>query len=340
MSGVRWKDGKILACILLTVLIISCDFISEESGINDLDGVEAVDSQPFYYQLNPEPPGDMPVIFAPGIISTGHHEHSALAISPDGTEIYWSVWEKPAPTDPIQQIWFIRFQESGWSRPDTAPFSGVYSDGGPFFSTDGKELFFYSLRPLEGEGPASDDNNIWVVGKNETGWTEPESLGLEINDENLQAMPALARNGNLYFIDHLEDVENEYGIFRSVLKDGEYLEPEALPVEVNSPYRDWCPCISPEEDYIVFSSHRPGGYGSGDLYISFRLENGNWSEAINLGEPINTSSQERFPMLSPDGKVFFFGRATEEAYGDIFWVKADFIEGLGEDYLSKAARVQ
>jgi len=336
----RVRGSRILGGILVAALLFFCNCGAGETEDNGAALENTVKNAPPYYQLNPEPPGEVPVVFAPGIISTGHHEHSAPAISPDGTEIYWSVWEKPAPPDPVQQIWFVRLQDSVWSKPETASFSGVYSDGGPYFSADGKKLFFYSLRPLEGEGGAADNNNIWFVTRDETGWKEPESIGPAINDDQLQAMPALARNGNLYFLNHLEDVENEYGISRAVSENGGYHGTEFLPTQVNSPYRDWCPYISPGEDYLIFSSHRPGGFGSGDLYISFHLEDGNWSEAVNLGEPINTPSQERFPMISPDGKVFFFGRATEEAYGDIFWVKADFIEGLREDYLSKSARVQ
>ncbi len=303
---------------------------------NSISGGEIATQVPPYYRLNLEPPGVDPAVFAPGVVSTWHHEHSAPAISPDGTEIYWSVWEKPAPPDPIQQIWFIKFHKSGWSNPETAPFSGVYSDGGPFFSADGEKIFFYSLRPLEREEPAADNNNIWYVRRDESGWTEPESIGPEINNERLQAMPALSRNGSLYFLNHLENVENGYGIFRSIPEDGEYSEPEVLPRQVNSTYREWCPYVAPDEDYVIFSSHRPGGYGSGDLYICFQYEDGKWSEAINLGKKVNSASQERFPMISPDGKVFFFGRATTEAYGDIFWMKADFIEELEEEFSSRA----
>ena len=38
--------------------------------------------------LGQKPPGMTPEVFAPGIISTEHKEHSTLAFSPDGTEIF------------------------------------------------------------------------------------------------------------------------------------------------------------------------------------------------------------------------------------------------------------
>ena len=41
--------------------------------------------------LGQTPPGDTPVVFAPGIVSTPIIEHSAPTFSRDGKEIYWSV---------------------------------------------------------------------------------------------------------------------------------------------------------------------------------------------------------------------------------------------------------
>lgn len=58
---------------------------------------------------------------------------------------------------------------------------------------------------------------------------------------------------------------------------------------------------------LLFGSiNRPDGFGASDLYVSFLNDNGSWSEAINLGEKINTAANERFPSLSPDGRYLFF----------------------------------
>lgn len=42
--------------------------------------------------LGQKPPGMTPEVFAPGIIATCYHEHSSPAFSPDGKEVYWSVF--------------------------------------------------------------------------------------------------------------------------------------------------------------------------------------------------------------------------------------------------------
>lgn len=291
-------------------------------------GCELNKTQIPYRELNASPAGDFPSVFAPGIITTNHHEHSAPAISPDGKEIYWSVWEKPSPANPVQKIFYIEYSDTGWSTPKVAPFSGKYSDGGPCFSPDGQKLFFYSQRPVDQDSSAKGDIDIWFVERANKTWLKPERMSSIINDDRIQASPSVSANNNLYLLNYHENVKHNYGIYKSVYKSGNYTKPVPLPKQINSIHRDWTPFISPGEDFIIFSSHRPGGYGSGDLYISFKTEDGNWSEAINLGEPVNTSYQERFPILSPDGEVLFFTRSTDSTFDDIFRIKSDFIQKL------------
>jgi Tol biopolymer transport system component len=81
--------------------------------------------------------------------------------------------------------------------------------------------------------------------------------------------------------------------------------------------------ISPDERYIVFDSERDGGMGLGDLYVCFREIDGSWSEAINLGDGVNSSDGEGIPHITPDGKYLFY-----TTHRDIYWVSTDFIDAL------------
>ena len=92
--------------------------------------------------LGQTPPDDTPKVFAPGIVSTQALEHSAPAFSPDGKEMYWSVIRNQHDTV-FQDIKYIKWNGSEWTKPQTAPFSGNYYDGGPVISADGKKIFFY-----------------------------------------------------------------------------------------------------------------------------------------------------------------------------------------------------
>lgn len=120
--------------------------------------------------------------------------------------------------------------------------------------------------------------------------------------------PTLTRNGTIYFDSFRKhpDLRARRNVWRSRLVGGAYQEAEPLPAVINQ-YGASNPYIAPDERYIIFSSGRPGGVGSSDLYISFRTDNG-WSEPVNLGPRVNSAATEFCPMVSPDGRWLFFSR--------------------------------
>jgi hypothetical protein len=82
-----------------------------------------------------------------------------------------------------------------------------------------------------------------------------------------------------------------------------------LPWNPDDPTHDWQfnPEVSADGGTLVFASLRPGGYGSGDLYVSHR-RGGEWSAPANLGPLVNTAHDEFHPTLSPDGRTLYFAR--------------------------------
>ena len=275
--------------------------------------------------LGQKPPGLIPKIFAPGVVSTENHEHSSLIISPDGKEIFWSVLSAPLSNHSSHKIVFMKYENSHWSPPKTASFSGQYQDDHPFISPDGKIIYFCSNRPFPGKNKSKE---LWVVERTSTGWSDPKLLGNPFTEEIKTWQPSITNNGTLYFLGYLEGVQKEYGIYRSSFTNGQYSKPELLNELINTKYPDWCPYIAPDENYLIFSSKRPGGYGGFDLYICYRRNNGTWVEPQNLGSEINHQYHERFPGVSPDGKYLFFTRPNGENKGDIYWVSTKIIEKL------------
>jgi tetratricopeptide (TPR) repeat protein len=84
---------------------------------------------------------------------------------------------------------------------------------------------------------------------------------------------------------------------------------------INSPYPDYSAYISTDEGTLIFTSRRKykenqktdegdGGYFE-DLYVSTKT-NGEWSDAKNMGEPINEEGfHEATAGLSPDGTSLY-----------------------------------
>ena len=314
----------LLALVYVVLLGIRC------GKINDYSELEAL-------YLRQELPGMVPEIFSPGALSSEHQEHSSLAFSPDGKELWWSRWRLPHDHDNYPQvIMFIKYKNGNWSQPRVAPFSGKYRDGGPAFSPDGNRIYFYSRRPLDQESETMHDNDIWYVERIHEGWSQPVNLGPIVNSSFVDATPSLATNGNLYFTSdriQYDDPTGNNDIFVSKFVDGDYAEPKGLGPSINTPYaRDSYPFIAPDESYIVFSrdSRRfdaEGNVTGGNrkLMISFKNMDGEWLEAVEMGPHFYKT---RFPSVSPDGKYLFFTKFTEGGHEDFYWVDAKIIDKL------------
>ena len=125
-----------------------------------------------------------------------------------------------------------------------------------------------------------------------------------------------------------------WDIYRANYKKGVYTNVENIGPVVNSEYSEADPAIAPDESYLLFCSHRPGGFGESDLYISFRKTDGSWTSPQNMGPKINTPADEEKPYVTPDGKYLFF---SNDASGnlEIYWVDAEIIEDLKPGELKK-----
>jgi dipeptidyl aminopeptidase/acylaminoacyl peptidase len=272
--------------------------------------------------LGQAPPGQIPVVFARGTVSSDDLEHNAPAFSPDGNEVFWCV--TPGAKGSPKVIKTMRREGGVWSAPAVAPFSGEFGDCEPVFSADGRRIYFDSERPtpsgIKGDGP-------WFVEKQESRWSEPKCLGIVARFPELRfaLMPAIARNGALYFVAYAAGPLNDFGIYRAELVNGEYVKPQLLPRSINlPPFLNWTPYVAPDESYLLFSSNRRSpDTDAGDLFLSRRQTDGGWSDPVSLGEPVNSDRQERFPAISPEGKYLFFTRPTPGHSQDVYWVRAE-----------------
>jgi len=78
--------------------------------------------------IGQKPPGTIPEIFAPGIISTRHYENS-ITFSPDGNEIFYAMASPAAGRGNLFVILFTKKENNLWTRPRVAPFSGIIPGG-------------------------------------------------------------------------------------------------------------------------------------------------------------------------------------------------------------------
>jgi Tol biopolymer transport system component len=239
-------------------------------------------------------------LFAPGFLSTAMNERD-FALSPDGTEIYFTI---STPKSTFQTIAICRKLKDGWSKPEVAPFAGHFTDLEPAFSVDGNTLYFSSNRPIQGS--IAKDFDIWKVNRVGNTWGQPENLGTTINTETDEFYPSIAKNGNLYFTATYAGGPGREDIYVSRFHQNQYQKPVPLDSAVNSKFYEFNAFVSPNEDYILFTSYgRKDDSGGGDLYISVKDKSGNWKPSQNLKQ-VNSKQLDYCPFVSPDGKSLFF----------------------------------
>lgn len=83
------------------------------------------------------------------------------------------------------------------------------------------------------------------------------------------------------------------------------------------------PAISPDGKSLFFVSDRPKGNGGTDIYVSKKTKKG-WGKPQNLGSVINTTANEGFPFMHPNGNLYFCSKGHPGLGGfDIFVSKKD-----------------
>ncbi len=271
--------------------------------------------------LGQKPPGDIPIIFAPGIVSKPEFfEHSSVYFTPNLNEIYWLSDSASARN---RKLLYTNYNNGKWSSPIEVKICEHYSNSNICFSADGKRIYFTSRRPLNIDYNRDfwsqlKDSDIWYADKIDGSWSKPINFN-EINTSDDNILGIILSNGKIYY-------SNYNDIYEIEMNQGKYHNARKLEFPINTESADNSPYMPDDESYILFESMRDGGYGGADLYISFKGQNGRWTEPINLGDKINTQGHERSPYLSPDGKYLFFWRVTNGS--DIYWVSTKIIEEL------------
>ena len=101
----------------------------------------------------------------------------------------------------------------------------------------------------------------------------------------------------------------------SAQEDSTYL-PKNLGPQVNGPYDDILPVISPDGLTLYFCrSHAPENIGGGrqDIWYSEVQADGTWGEARNIGVPLNNRDNNYLCSITPDGNTAIVGDGYSDA---------------------------
>jgi beta-lactamase regulating signal transducer with metallopeptidase domain/Tol biopolymer transport system component len=209
-------------------------------------------------------PWGEPVNLGPSF-NTSTHE-AAPSISANGLELYYSSLQSGSPDTWVATRATI---SDPWAEPvKLGPAVNSSSDDmGPSISADGLELYFASTRP-GGLGRF----DLWVT-KRETiddPWGEAVHLGPTVNSSVGDNSPCISPDGlMLFFESKRPGGYGDYDIWvtRRTTTDDVWGTPVNLCPTINSPLKEYIPCISPDgrELYYIVVNH-PDGFGGYDIW--------------------------------------------------------------------------
>lgn len=133
----------------------------------------------------------------------------------------------------------------------------------------------------------------------------------------------LSYNADKLYI-YFDDIKNKGDIYESDVKDFKFRKKVKMGENVNSKGFESAATISADGNTLFFASHREGGLGGKDIYMTRKLPTGEWALPQNLGENINTKYDEDFPNLFYDGSTLYFSSKGHNSIGGYDYFKSNW----------------
>ncbi|HYD14494.1 MAG TPA: hypothetical protein VEC11_16730 [Allosphingosinicella sp.] len=233
------------------------------------------------------------------------------------------LWESHPAVDPLTgDLWFVRSARdfSGWrlfvsrcgpggrSEAVPAPLAAPGLEADPWFSPDGRTLWYISSRATG--AMAAEALDIWRVRRGRDGrWLAPERLPAPVNSDRVEWFPRPAADGWLYFGSRREGGLGSDDIWRARLVRGRWQVENAGP-EINSAGAEYELQPSPDGRWALLAT-------DGGIFRLERGPRGGWTHKVRVAGVDGIG-----PMITPDGRAFIFSRRGGDGRsGEFFAVR-------------------
>jgi len=138
-------------------------------------------------------------------------------------------------------------------------------------------------------------------------WSKATNEGAlaALNSRYDDRAPSLTADGKtIFFSSTRPGGQGGMDIYMSNLENGQWTKPVNLGGRLNSPSDDEMPGCTPDGKAIYFGSTRAGGFGGMDIWLT-TLQDGKWTEPVNLGPTVNSPYNDTGPTLAEEQTLFF-----------------------------------
>ncbi|PCJ25042.1 MAG: hypothetical protein COA97_08695 [Flavobacteriales bacterium] len=197
-----------------------------------------------------------------------------------------------------------------------------YPDYYPFVTPNESFMVFTSrrksgVREFDGFYPSAINYSKVINGE----FTTAKKGNSMINSSYDDQAVGLSYNADKLYI-YYDDIKSKGDIYEAAIKDFKFKKKIKMGKNVNSKGFESAATISADGNTLFFASHREGGKGGKDIYMTRKLPTGDWALPQNLGENINTKYDENFPNLFYDGTTLYFSSKGHNSMGGYDYFKS------------------
>lgn len=180
-------------------------------------------------------------------------------------------------------------------------------------------------------GVSSDERRVYIyrddVGNGDIFYTEFEDNKFQelvpidaehVNSDAWEPHITVSVDGrSKYFVSDREGGFGGRDIYRVVkLPNGEWSKPQNLGEKINTPYDEDAPFLAIDNKTLYFSSNGPNSMGGFDVFVSVIDDEGEWSDPINLGYPLNSVNDDIYYTTTADGYTGYLSSFREGGRGE------------------------
>ena len=201
----------------------------------------------------------------------------------------------------------------------------------PTITADEETFIFTVRRPRDENTVCAEckhEEDFYISNKNSSNeWNPRRPLGKPINTSYNEGAQTISPDGKYIVFTgcNREDGMGSCDLYWSKKIGNRWTTPRNMGKPVNTRSWESQPTFAADGKTIYFTSNRPGGIGATDLWKTTMIEDGTFSDPVNVGKPINTEMEEVSPFIHPDGKTIYFSSNGFKGMGgkDLFLSRMD-----------------